>query len=74
MTDVLESVSEDADGWSIVVNSENVVETMNRVLASKDGSLPQVTRKPGTVASWMLKPSSYAELCSYYGVTPKDKS
>lgn len=71
MKDTLTSVNQDGDDWSFVVNSENVVETMNRVLAGIDGTLPQVGKKSGMVASYSLKSSSYHALCEYYGIAPK---
>ena len=71
MRDALESVDEDEHGWTFTVNSENVVETMNRILAVIDGTLPQVSKKPTTVSTYNLRPSSYGKLCSHFGVTPK---
>ncbi len=71
MKDTLDSVASDGSERSFVVNSENVVETMNRVLAGIDGTLPLVAKKPGMVACYTLKPSSYAALCKYYEVEEK---
>jgi len=73
MRDSLNAVVDDEDSWSFVVNSENIVEAMNRVLAVIDGTLPQVTKKPGMVTSYALKPSSYLALCQHFGVKAKTK-
>ncbi len=73
MTDTLRAVAEDEEGWSVIVNSENVVETMNRMLATIDGSLPQVTKRQGTVSSFVLKPSAYVKLCEHYEVQPRER-
>lgn len=59
---------EDGD-FQFTVNNENVVDAMNRTLASLPGNeLTQVVRKPGTVTTYVLKPSSRDELVKYYDV------
>ena len=50
--------AEAGDDFEFTVNSENVVEALNRVLASLDGTLPQIAKKKGTVTTYILKPSS----------------
>lgn len=56
----------DGDDWSITVNSENIVESLNRVIGSIDGSLPQIEKKRGTVSSYVLRRSSYSRLCERF--------
>jgi hypothetical protein len=49
--------------YCIMLNSESIVEAINRRLASIDGSLPQITKKRGTVANYIIRPSSLNRLC-----------
>jgi hypothetical protein len=74
MRETLGSVDENPDGWVFTVNSENVVDTMNRSLAVIDGSLPQVRKIRDTVSSYLLLPSSYLKLCERFGVTAKART
>jgi len=55
---------------TVIINSENLVDALNRNLASIDGSLPQVARKKNTVSTYELKNSSYLKLCEQYGIQP----
>jgi hypothetical protein len=57
---------EEGGDYEFTVNSENVVEAMNRALASLDGTLPQVAKKKGTVTTYVLKPSSRDRLVQHY--------
>lgn len=58
----------EGDDYEFTVNSENIAEAMNRVLASLDGTLPQVVKKKGTVTSYVLKPSSRDRLVEHYDI------
>lgn len=60
--------NEETDDYEFTVNSENVVETMNRALASQPGPWPQIIRKPGTVSTYTVKPSSHDCLVEYYEI------
>ncbi|WP_131248526.1 hypothetical protein [Brevibacterium casei] len=51
-----------SDSMIITVNSENVVEELNRQLADIDGNLPQITKVRGTISSYSIKPSAFEEL------------
>jgi hypothetical protein len=53
-----------------IINSENLVDALNRDLASIDGSLPQVAKKKNTVSTYELQNSSYLKLCEHYGIQP----
>ena len=69
LRNTVQRVANDAAGnLVVVINSENLVDALNRVLASIDGSLPQVGKKKGTVSTYELKNSSYQRLCEHYGV------
>jgi len=62
----VEGAEAEGDDWTVTVNSENIVESLNRVIGSIDGSLPQIEKKRGTVSSYVLKRSSYLKLCERY--------
>lgn len=54
---------EDDEGdWILTTNSANVIEALNRRLASIDGSLPQISKQRGSVSSYVIRPSSYQRL------------
>jgi len=54
--------------YTVTINSQNVVEELNRQLASIDGSLTPVAKKRGSVSIYEIKASSYARLCEKFGV------
>lgn len=70
LRETLESATADEDDFIVTLNSENVVDAMNRILGSIDGTLPQVVKKRGTVASYTVRASSYAKLCDYCDAEP----
>jgi hypothetical protein len=53
--------SKDSD-YSIVINSQNLVDECNLMLARIDGSLPLVSKQRGSVSTYLIKPSSYKTL------------
>jgi len=54
--------------WSVVVDSENVVEALNREIAQLDGTLPQISKARGTVSTYEIANSSYARLKQHFGL------
>jgi hypothetical protein len=54
--------------FCIVLNSESIVEAINRRLAAIDGALPQLAKKRGTVANYTIRPSSLNRLCQALGI------
>lgn len=66
LSDVLKAAKfdEKAETWSITIDSENVVEALNRRLASIDGTLPQVTKARNTITTYEIPNSSYDALNS----------
>jgi hypothetical protein len=62
----------DGDDWVVIVHSENIVEALNRVIGTIDGSLPQIEKKRGTVAGYVMKPSAYLRLCQHYSLPAPD--
>jgi hypothetical protein len=61
---VLDGAQQDPDSqrWRITVDSENVIEALNRRLAAADGTLPQVVRAANTITTYELANSSYLVL------------
>jgi hypothetical protein len=51
-----------ADGYLITVDSENVIEALNRQIASIDGTLPQIIKARHTVSTYEIAGSSYKKL------------
>jgi hypothetical protein len=48
--------------YSVVINSQNIIYGLNRLLAELDGSLPPVIKKKGSVSTYEIKSSSYGRL------------
>lgn len=63
---------QDADVWTTIIRSGNVVAAVNREIEVLDGALPLVTRTPGTAARYELKRSTYLRLCQQFGVQVQD--
>jgi len=66
LADVLASAHKE-DGysvWNITIDSENVVEALNRKIARIDGTLPQITRAKNTVTTYEIAQSAYTALTS----------
>jgi hypothetical protein len=61
---VIESARQEGEHgpYAVTVNSLNVVEELNRLLASIDGTLLQIAKKRGSVSTYEIAPSSYARL------------
>lgn len=58
----------DDDTRIVVINSENLVDELNRIIASIDGTLPPVSKKRGTASTYQIMPSSYNQLCNRFGI------
>lgn len=71
MQEVLGEVEPDGNGWKVVITSEALVEAMNRQLGLLAGTLPQISKRPGTVSSYHIQPSAYGRLCEHLGIDPK---
>lgn len=53
---------EDGDDYEVVVHSQSLIDGFNRTLAEKNGALPAIARKKGTVSTYVIRPSSFDEL------------
>lgn len=63
LTDHLNGATQsDDETWSMVVDSENVVEALNREVATIDGTLPQIAKSRGTVITYEIQNSTYVSL------------
>lgn len=56
--------------YTVVINSQNVVDELNKALADIDGSLAPVGKKRGSVSTYEISPSSYNNLCTKFNVQP----
>jgi hypothetical protein len=54
----------------VTASSENIIDALNRLLASIDGAQDQVVRKTGKLAIYELTPAAYEVLCSKFGIQP----
>lgn len=60
----LDSAQQEGDTgpYEVTINSQNVVEELNRALASIDGTLQQIKKKRGSVSTFEISPAAYARL------------
>ena len=63
---------QDANVWTVIIRSSNVVTALNREIEVLDGALPLVARTPGTAARYEIKRSTYLRLCEELDVPVKD--
>lgn len=56
--------------YTVVINSQNVVDELNKTLADIDGSLSPVSKKKGSVSTFEIPPSSYNRLCTKLSIQP----
>lgn len=59
-----------AQDYTVAINSQNVVDELNKALADIDGSLSPVGKKKGCVSTYEISPSSYNRLCAKFRVQP----
>lgn len=54
---------EEVEGnWEVIINNQNMVDELNRLLASIDGSLQPIGKRRGSVATFEISPTSYGRL------------
>lgn len=56
--------------YTVVINSQNVVDELNKTLANIDGNLSPVGKKKGCISTYEITASSYNQLCTKFGITP----
>jgi len=54
-------IEKDGD-YEVTVNSQSVIDGLNRALAERDGTLPSIVKKRGTVCTYVIRPSAFKEL------------
>lgn len=54
--------------YTVVINSQNVVNELNKTLADIDGSLSAIIKKKGSVSTFEIPPSSYNQLCNKFHI------
>jgi hypothetical protein len=64
LREVLTTAHQDpeTETWTIIIDSENVIEALNREIAAIDGSLSQVSKTRGTVSTWTIPNASMQAL------------
>ena len=72
LKNAVEQAEPEGDDWTITINSETIVESLNRAIGSIDGSLPQIEKKRGTVSNYVLRRSSYLKLCERFNLPQPD--
>lgn len=70
MIRILQKATQEAKGdpFTVTINSSNVIEELNRLLAEIDGALQPVAKRRGSVATFEISPASYAHLKSRLGI------
>lgn len=58
------------EAYSVIINNQNVVDELNKVLADIDGNLASVAKRRGSVSTYEIAASSYTKLCMRLGVPP----
>jgi hypothetical protein len=59
---------EEGGHYLVTIENKNIVSSINQVLASIDGGLPQMSKKRGSVSTYKLQPSSYKKLLSHFEI------
>ncbi len=61
---------DNTQNYSVVINSLNIIDELNKSLVDIDGSLSPVSKRRGSVSTYEIAPSSYNSLCDKYAVSP----
>ena len=62
--------AEEGGLFTVIINSANLVDELNRLLAESDGSLQPVTKKRGSVSTYEISASSHEQLKNLLGLAP----
>lgn len=57
-----EEIDGDLTDVDLVIDSDNLVDELNRRIQAMDGTLPAVQKKRGTASTYVVKPSSFTRL------------
>lgn len=67
---IVESATSPGDGqaYTVTIHNKNMVDSLNVLLAERDGSLQPVAKKKESVSDYELSPASYAALKTILGI------
>lgn len=66
-----QAIAESAVGpYQVTMNSVNIIEELNKKLATIDGTLASIAKKRGSVSTYDISKSSYEELCASLNIVP----
>lgn len=68
LADLLGTATKASEGdvWVLTVDSEGVIESLNRLLATIDGTLPHISRRRNSTTSYDIQPSAYDQLQDHF--------
>lgn len=61
------------DSYEISVKNIAVIDGLNQMIINIDGTLPRISKKPGSSGTFVIDIASYKELCAFCGVEIEDK-
>ncbi len=65
-------IRKDENGdYKISIQNLFFKDELNRILGTIDTSLPIIEKDRGTISTYIIKPSSYRELCAFFNVEPQ---
>ena len=67
------TLSEEDECYLITVDNENIIEALNRLIGSIDGTLPPIYKKTNTVSTYKLELSSRREIMQNLGIEIEEK-
>ena len=59
---------EDTEIYRLSIQNQYFKDELNRILGTIDTSLPIIEKERGTIATFIIQPSSYMKLCEYFEI------
>ena len=59
-----------SEPYSVVINSQNIIDELNKALGEIDGNLVSVSKRRGSVSTYEITASAYNKLCLRLAVPP----
>ena len=66
----LQGAKQYGDEWNITIESDNIVDELNRALADINGNLEQISRARDTVTTYVISQASYVALSDKFLAAP----
>lgn len=66
--------SKEDECYLITVDNENIIETLNRLIGSIDGTLPPIIKKRNTVSTYKLEKSSRLKIMENLGIEIQEEA